>query len=115
MDFCKDCSGMMLPKRLEDGTVVMECTKCGATVASDKKDFTIQTKKKTKKKVSKKETIAVIDEEEAMKNMASIEAECPKCDNKRALWWLVQTRGVDEPSTRFFRCTKSRHTWREYA
>ncbi|MDP6626552.1 MAG: hypothetical protein QGG50_01530, partial [Methanopyri archaeon] len=66
MDFCNDCSGMMLPKRLEDGTVVMECTKCGATVSSDKKDFTIQTKKKKTKKTKKKETIAIIDEEEAM-------------------------------------------------
>ncbi|MBI2112883.1 transcription factor S, partial [Candidatus Woesearchaeota archaeon] len=26
-----------------------------------------------------------------------------------------QTRGADEPETRFFRCTKCNYTWREYA
>jgi DNA-directed RNA polymerase subunit M/transcription elongation factor TFIIS len=38
--------------------------------------------------------------------------ECPKCGNKHAFWWIVQTDSADEPSTQFFRCTKCNHTWR---
>ena len=38
--------------------------------------------------------------------------ECPKCGNKQAFWWIVQTDSADEPSTQFFRCTKCSHTWR---
>ena len=38
--------------------------------------------------------------------------ECPKCGNKQAFWWMVQTDSADEPSTQFFRCTKCNHTWR---
>ncbi len=37
---------------------------------------------------------------------------CPKCGNKQARWWIVQTDSGDEPSTQFFRCTKCMHTWR---
>jgi DNA-directed RNA polymerase subunit M/transcription elongation factor TFIIS len=38
--------------------------------------------------------------------------ECPKCGNRQAFWWIVQTDSADEPSTQFFRCTKCNHTWR---
>ena len=38
--------------------------------------------------------------------------ECPKCSNRQAFWWIVQTDSADEPSTQFFRCTKCNHTWR---
>jgi DNA-directed RNA polymerase subunit M/transcription elongation factor TFIIS len=38
--------------------------------------------------------------------------ECPKCRNRQAFWWIVQTDSADEPSTQFFRCTKCNHTWR---
>ncbi|RLG10996.1 MAG: transcription factor S, partial [Thaumarchaeota archaeon] len=39
---------------------------------------------------------------------------CPKCGNREAYYWAVQTRSADEPMTRFFRCTKCGYTWREY-
>jgi transcription factor S len=41
-------------------------------------------------------------------------AECKKCGNVMAYYWMMQTRSADEPSTRFYRCTKCNHTWREY-
>ena len=31
------------------------------------------------------------------------------------VWWMLQTRSADEPTTQFFRCTKCQHTWRNYA
>jgi DNA-directed RNA polymerase subunit M len=40
---------------------------------------------------------------------------CPECENKGAYWHLRQTRSADEATTRFYRCTKCSHTWREYA
>ena len=40
---------------------------------------------------------------------------CSKCGNKGAYWHLRQTRSADEATTRFYRCTKCKNTWREYA
>ena len=40
--------------------------------------------------------------------------ECPKCKNKKAKFWTLQTRAGDEAETRFFECCKCRHRWREY-
>ncbi|MBI2108536.1 transcription factor S, partial [Candidatus Woesearchaeota archaeon] len=31
-----------------------------------------------------------------------------------AYFWLVQTRAGDEPETKFLRCEKCSHTWRDY-
>lgn len=39
---------------------------------------------------------------------------CSKCGNDEAYWWVLQTRRADEPPTRFYRCTKCGHVWREY-
>jgi len=41
--------------------------------------------------------------------------ECPKCGNNQVYVWQVQTRGADESSTQFFRCTKCGYTFREYS
>jgi len=41
-------------------------------------------------------------------------ATCPKCGNNEAYYWEVQTRSADEPATRFFKCTRCGHVWREY-
>jgi len=43
-----------------------------------------------------------------------IETRCPKCKHKEAYTWDLQTRAGDEPPTRFFKCTKCEHSWREY-
>ncbi len=40
--------------------------------------------------------------------------DCPKCENKEAYFWTSQTRAGDEAETKFYRCTKCKHTWREY-
>jgi DNA-directed RNA polymerase subunit M len=39
---------------------------------------------------------------------------CERCDNNLVFVWQVQTRGGDEASTQFMRCTKCGHTFREY-
>lgn len=43
------------------------------------------------------------------------EADCPKCEHKKAYYWLIQTRAGDEPETKFLRCEKCKHTWRDYS
>ena len=47
--------------------------------------------------------------------LPTIETQCEKCGNNRAVWWMLQTRSADEPTTQFYRCTKCRHTWRDYS
>ena len=47
--------------------------------------------------------------------LPTIEIECEKCGHDQAVWWTLQTRSADEPTTQFFRCTKCEHTWRNYA
>ena len=53
-------------------------------------------------------------EEDAHGTMPLTDEECPKCKHGKAYYWLVQTRAGDEPETRFFRCEKCKHTWRDY-
>ena len=41
---------------------------------------------------------------------------CPKCEKTvEAEWAMQQTRGADEPPTRFYRCKTCGHVWREYS
>tara|TARA_Y100000031_G_C8234617_1_gene392610 strand:- start:1891 stop:2175 length:285 start_codon:yes stop_codon:yes gene_type:complete len=66
-----------------------------------------------KERVQKKKEVEVVDEEE--KQLPKTKAECQKCKHKEAFFWLVQTRGGDEPETKFLKCTKCKHTWRDYS
>lgn len=43
------------------------------------------------------------------------DADCPKCSHKKAYYWLVQTRAGDEAETKFFKCEKCKHQWRDYS
>jgi DNA-directed RNA polymerase subunit M len=64
---------------------------------------------------SEHKLITVINEEQMkIRTMPVTKRECPKCKNRTAYWWMVQTRGADESSTQFFRCTKCNHTWRKF-
>ena len=58
----------------------------------------------------------IIDDDDGEKDaLPTIEIECEKCGHNQAVWWTLQTRRADEPTTQFFRCTKCEHTWRNYA
>lgn len=39
---------------------------------------------------------------------------CPKCGNRGAYYWYMQTRAGDEAETKFYRCVACGYTWREY-
>jgi len=100
--FCDKCGGLMLPKNKK-----LVCQRCGAEAGIDNEDDY-----KIVSKEEKKEGVVVVDEE--VRTLPTTRAECPKCGNLTAEWWLLQTRKADEAETRFYRCTKCRYTWREY-
>ncbi|MBW3018277.1 transcription factor S [Candidatus Woesearchaeota archaeon] len=106
MKFCLKCKSLMLPKK-HGSKVVMTCTQCGAT---DDKVESIVLKEKVKKEGRAIEAIEPDKEE----TLPVTNERCPKCHNTQAHYWLLQTRMSDEAPTKFLRCTKCRHTWREY-
>jgi len=87
---------------------VMVCRSCGKK--HEKKRDVVITKIDDKKK-----EIPVVDMAKLKGKISTIEEPCPKCRAKEAMWEMRQTRGVDEPATRFFKCMKCGHTWREYS
>ncbi|MFQ5815360.1 MAG: transcription factor S [Candidatus Hydrothermarchaeaceae archaeon] len=101
--FCDKCGALVLPR---DKKLV--CTNCG-----DKKEILNTKEFKLIQKNKKKNKLLIVDEE--IRTKPTVAVECAKCGNNLAEWWLRQTRGADEPETRFFRCTKCKYTWREYS
>ena len=61
-----------------------------------------------------KENDSVIEKGEDVNTLPTTKAVCPECGHTEASWWLQQTRSADEAETRFFKCLKCGHTWREY-
>lgn len=100
MRFCPKC-GILL----KSGKDKMTCPECSY---EEEEKESIKTSEKTPEK---KETAIVKEENETM---PITKATCPKCEHNEAYFWSVQTRAADEAPTSFFRCTKCKHTWREY-
>ncbi len=98
IEFC-GCGGMMVPAGNK-----RQCRSCGSVV-----DRKMQAKLVTQQE---KKDIVVFERNDP--DLPKIEKECEKCGNSEAFFLVIQTRSSDEPPTRFFRCTKCRHTWREY-
>jgi len=103
MKFCPKCD-----VRLKIGTdSKLSCSKCGY----------IEGKKVSKKKVTKQkdENGFKILEDDKNELESTIKIDCEKCGHDEAVWWMLQTRSADEPTTQFFRCIKCKYTWRNYA
>ncbi|PIN68963.1 transcription factor S [Candidatus Woesearchaeota archaeon CG11_big_fil_rev_8_21_14_0_20_43_8] len=88
----------------------MACVNCG--YSSENVGETIITEKLIP---TQEEIIEVIDEDVDAQALPITSAECPKCKHDRAHFWTVQTRASDEPETKFLRCEKCKHTWRDYS
>ncbi len=106
MKFCDKCESMLIPKK-EGKKTVFACNSCG-WVSSRKEKIVISEKAEDPKKA----LIEVVDKNVDI--LPKIDQECDKCNHKKAYFWLVQTRAADEAETRFFKCVKCNHTWREY-
>ncbi len=117
MEFCPKCGSRLEPKRGKTGkgeSVMFVCPKCGYRKR--------ESRKKVRPKVAKviqhnpQQLVAVIGkEEQKLRTLPTVRIECPKCGNNLAYVWQVQTRGADESSTQFLRCTKCNYTFREYS
>lgn len=102
MMFCPKCKSIMMPKTA-GGKKQFVCS-CGHKQAAESVTITESSKKVAEVTVIEKETVI----------NPIVDAECKKCGNRKAEYWEVQTRSADEPPTRFHKCTKCGHTWREY-
>jgi DNA-directed RNA polymerase subunit M len=120
MEFCPKCGCRLEPRKsgnaesLPYGPIVLACTKCDymKEVTSNRAHANVV--KVIQPKTQPSMTI-ISEEEQKIKTMPTIHMKCEKCDNTTVYVWQVQTRGGDEASTQFMRCTKCGHTFREYS
>lgn len=103
MKFCPSCE-----VKLKKGDFGLQCPKCDYVEGKE----TNQTKKTIQEPESQ---FNVLAENETVDTLPTIKIECEKCGNDEAVWWMLQTRSADEPTTQFYRCSKCRYTWRNYA
>lgn len=109
MRFCPKCESRLKPSGEND----VVCPKCGYKAkkgASEGKGVT-----EVKAPTGSNASLKVLEEGDQKEELPSINIPCPKCDNNTAVWWMLQTRSADEATTQFFRCTKCKHTWRNYS
>ena len=104
MMFCPKC-GSILTQRKDKNKTFLGCG-CGYILKSGN----IEVKEENK---TKEQEIAIVDANE--ETLPETDAECEKCGNKNAYFWMIQTRAGDEPETKFYKCTKCRHIWRDYS
>ncbi len=105
MMFCPKCGSLLKTKQVKEKSV--HFCGCGYTSAI-KKETTI-----------KEEIVQKDDKIEVHEDITNIlpltAAACPKCKHNKAYYWLRQTRAGDEPETKFLKCEKCKHTWRDYS
>lgn len=112
MKFCPKCRGLMVPKEL-GGKTVLVCIRCGNIFEASEKSPSLYKTTVTVEHNSKEKTV-VLSSKEVKGLPVTKDVVCPKCGWREAYYWVVQTRAADEPSTRFFKCVKCSHVWREY-
>jgi transcription factor S len=105
MQFCPKCKAILMPKR--DGIKKLVVCSCGYK-SSDFGDVNVSEQVKNKGK-----DVEVVDRDNEVDPITK--AECPKCHNDEAYFWEIQTRAADEPPTKFMKCTKCKHIWRDYS
>ena len=105
--FCPKCGSILTPKQKGDKKILV-CS-CGYTSEGE------ISLGETDRKKEEEQEIEVVDEEAEAKAMPEVEITCEKCGNNKAYFWEIQTREGDEPPTKFFKCTKCKHTWRDYS
>ncbi len=114
MEFCPKCGSRLMPKKSADGAVVLACPKCGFVKRDLEENAEVKAGKVIRSKPQESVTVIGI-EAQKVTTMPTLRMECPKCGNMLVYVWQVQTRGGDEASTQFMRCTKCGHTFREYS
>ena len=102
--FCPKCGSILVPKKNGENAI-MGCS-CGYKSSnSGRMNETVKTKH---------HKVEVVHDKEKYETLPKMKAECPKCHNDEAHFWELQTRAADEPATKFLKCTKCKHIWRDY-
>lgn len=101
MEFCPKCGSVLIEKRKNFG-----CANCNYSAKG-------KVKIESTEKVLNNSTQVVVKMHET-NVMPTVSEKCPKCANKESYFWTAQTRAADESETKFFKCKKCKHTWREY-
>ena len=110
MEYCPKCGGLMLPRRGE-GRVILRCARCGyEKEVSDRASYRITRRVRH----GPRDAIVVVDKGIKVEVLPKTRVLCPRCGYTEAYYWEMQTRSGDEPATRFFKCVKCGHVWREY-
>jgi DNA-directed RNA polymerase subunit M len=100
MEFCPKCGAVLIQKVKNFG-----CPRCNYSTKE-------KVKLRTSEKVEARKEVPVIKKD--TKTMPVVNEKCKKCGNEEAYFWTIQTRAGDESETKFFKCLKCDHTWREY-
>jgi len=103
MKFCPNCE-----VRLKKTDTGLCCPKCDYT----EDDVTTTKQVKEEEEVSE---FNVLEKSDSQETLPTIKIDCEKCGHDQAVWWMLQTRSADEPTTQFYRCVKCNFTWRNYA
>ncbi len=101
MEFCPRCGSVLVEKRKNFG-----CINCNYTAKG-------KVKIEANEKMKEATQVGVIKDKDT-DVFPVINNTCPKCGHREAYFWTGQMRAGDEAETRFFKCTKCKHTWREY-
>ncbi|MFH1642319.1 MAG: transcription factor S [Nanoarchaeota archaeon] len=104
--FCKKCGSILVPKKV--GTKTIFSCSCGYKLENKESSVIREQISNTSNKVE------IVDMDESLKILPKMKVECPKCGNLEAYFWEIQTRASDEPATKFIKCVKCKHTWRDY-
>ncbi len=117
MEFCPTCGCFLAPQKTTEGNKTLAflvCPKCAYKKVTSENVKPLRSGRVIHRPT--KPVVTVISEEDQkIQTMPTIKVQCPKCENNLVFVWQVQTRGGDEASTQFMRCTKCGHTFREYS
>ncbi|HJM45773.1 MAG TPA: transcription factor S, partial [Candidatus Nitrosopelagicus sp.] len=90
MKFCPTCDVRL---KKDSATSVLTCPKCNYTEGGSKSE------KETVSQETESDFL-VLDENEGKDVLPTMEIDCEnkECDNREAVWWMLQTRSADEPT-----------------
>ncbi len=94
----------MLPKK-SGSKIIMACMQCHTT--DDKAETPVLSEV-----TASSQKIEVMEPSDAG-HLPLTEILCEKCGHKKSYYWLIQTRAADEAATKFYKCQKCEHIWRE--
>jgi len=115
LTFCPNCSNALTISRTPgtteypDGVNRFECRTCPYQFILDKPYY-----ERTTMKRKQVEDVLGASTGWESRPEGNFQCEAEGCDSAKANYYELQTRSADEPMTKFLRCVKCHHEWREY-